>query len=166
MSHIVEIEMEVKDLQALRKACEVMGDVEFVENQKTYRCWGTGKPLSQITQTQSYNPDNPMMPLGFTLAEMGQCQHAIRIRSDSAAYEVGIVRRRDGKPGYVLLQDFWNADRSGEPSALQRVIGPNGERLINHYGAQVAVSRMRHKGFRVDVTEDRATHNVRAVCRR
>jgi hypothetical protein len=75
----------------------------------------------------------PAKPLGWNwfagnkhtdgLGNLGHCEHAIRIPGDYrckgvrlgrdleyvgyAAYEIGVVKRRDGRPGYLLLWDHW-----------------------------------------------------------
>jgi len=65
MSHIAEIEIEIKDLDALEAAARSLG-LELARRQTTYRWYGElleGHPL----------------PAGFTKADLGRCDHAIRV---------------------------------------------------------------------------------------
>ena len=93
MSHLAEVDLHVTDLQALSEACTALG-LQFRENQRTHRWYGT------------FMGDSPL-PAGFTVAELGQCEHAISVPGNSQAYEVGVLRRRDGKPGFALYYDNW-----------------------------------------------------------
>lgn len=145
MSHVTEIDLEIKDLASLKKACEMMG-LEFREGQKTYRWYG------------HHVGDYPL-PKGFKASDMGHCEHAIALK-DSAypgetsgnrhdlPYEVGVVRRRDGKEGYTLLWDFW---RGG--FGLQSAIGEGANKLRDNYSAALSVQKLRQKGFRVQQTK-------------
>lgn len=132
MSHIAEINLEIKDLECLRKAASVLG-LEFKENQKTYKWFG-----------QSVG-DYPL-PAGVKVEELGTCDHALSIKNPeygSKAYEVGISLRKDGKPGYTLLWDFWQGGYG-----LKKLIGENGVELKKEYSAQVAEKHLRKQGFR------------------
>lgn len=93
MSHLVTINLLVEDLSVLAKACIRLG-LELVRDQRTYRWYGRSVG------------DYPL-PTGFTTADLGTCDHAIRIPGNGMAYEIGVVARRDGKPGYELLWDFY-----------------------------------------------------------
>lgn len=54
MSHISKIEIEINDLNALKKACQVMG-LEFAENQKSFT-WYSGKnPCSHAIKVPGAN---------------------------------------------------------------------------------------------------------------
>lgn len=99
MSHVAQVEgLEIHDLAALGEACAALG-LELVLGQKTYRWYGRSVG------------DFPL-PAGFTAAELGHCEHAIRVPGSKATYEVGVVSRRDANgqalPGFTLLWDFWN----------------------------------------------------------
>ena len=98
MSHVARIELEINDLDSLKAACKSLG-LEFVPDQKTFEWYGR--------QVGNYP-----LPDGFTLEDMGRCDHAIRV--PGAQYEIGVVKRR-GK--YTLLWDFW------EDGGLETVLG-------------------------------------------
>jgi hypothetical protein len=100
MSHVTTIDLEVLDLSALTAACRRLG-LELVRDQNHYRWYG---------RSVGHAP----LPQGFNAEDLGQCDHAIRVRdlkegvNHSDVYEIGVARRRDGRNGYVLLYDAWN----------------------------------------------------------
>lgn len=134
MSHVTEIDLEIRDLSCLKAACEALG-LEWRENQKTFRWYGR------------HVGDYPL-PAGFTKEDMGRCDHAIAIRDNDRAYEVGVCARRDGKQGYTLLWDFWAGGHG-----LQAAIGGNGNKLRDQYSAALATQKLRKQGFRVTRTQ-------------
>jgi hypothetical protein len=141
MSHVATIEVDIKDIQALRTACEELG-LEFMEGQKSYRCWGTGKSLDRLEKYQHIS-GKQLMPDGWTLSEMGQCDHAIRLKGDSQHYEIGLATRRDGKAGYQLLCDISGAHW------VKEKLGEKFEKLRQGYAVEVAVRAAKRAGFRV-----------------
>jgi hypothetical protein len=134
MSHVATISLEVKDLDALGEACKQLG-LELVHGQQTYRWFG------------KHVGDYPV-PAGFTVEDLGKCEHAVRIplgqQGADQAYEIGVVRRRDGKPGYTLLWDFWAGGYG-----LQAKVGDNCKHLVREYGLAVAARKALAKGFQV-----------------
>ena len=146
MSHVAQVEVEIKDLAALKTAAESLG-LDFMDGQTHYRCWGTGKSVDELARFARSRGERPetLMPDGFTLEEMGRCEHALRIKGSShASYEIGIVSRRDGKPGYQLL---W--DESGAKYAWQEYVGEGMGKLKQMYGLSVAVKAAKRQGYRV-----------------
>jgi hypothetical protein len=134
MSHVAEIELEVRDLDALAEASRRLG-LEFVQGQETYRWYGATLG------------DYPL-PAGFTAEDLGRCEHAIRLPPGNAAgrepYEIGVVRRRDGRPGYSLLWDFWMGG-----FGLQEKVGAGCARLRQEYAAETTRREARRQGFGV-----------------
>jgi len=101
MSHISRIDIKIKDLAALKTACQECG-FEFVENQLTYKWYGT------------FVGDTPMLE-GLTEADLGKCDHAIKV--PGASYEIG-VKQMDGGH-YELLFDYWRSGGlEGKPDKL------------------------------------------------
>jgi hypothetical protein len=123
MSHVAKIELEIQDLETLKFACQRL-NLEFMENQQTYRWYG------------KYMGDSPL-PEGFTAEELGKCQHAIRV--PGASYEVGVVQRQ-GK--FHLLWDSWQS------GGLERVLGPGAGRLKQAYAIERVAKEARLKGYR------------------
>lgn len=131
MSHLAKIDLEVNDLAALEASCAPLG-LEFVRGQQTYRWFGRSVG------------DYPL-PEGFKASDLGKCDHAIRVKGNYKSYEVGVVARKDGKPGYTLLWDFW-CDGFG----LQDKVGDGGGKLIQEYVLQVATKDRVKQGYRVN----------------
>lgn len=141
MSHISTIELEVRDLEALKRAAQALG-LEFVAGQRTYRWYGR------------HIGDYPL-PQGFTKEDLGKCDHAIRIPGNDRAYEIGVVRRRDGRPGYVLLWDFWSGG-----FGLQEKVGENANRLKQAYACEAAKAAALRAGHRFVAQATRADGSV------
>jgi hypothetical protein len=135
MSHVVDLEIEVKDLECLAKAAQRLG-LELVKDQKTFRWYMT------------HMGDFPL-PAGFTKEDMGHCDHVMRIPGDNKAYEIGVCKRRDGKQGFTLLWDFWQGGYG-----LQEKIGKDGGLLKQGYAAEVAKKQMLRAGYKFTETKD------------
>ena len=118
MSHVAIVDVEIKDLTALARACENLG-LKFNEGQKTYKWYGRSVG------------DYPL-PDGFTASDLGKCSHAISIPGNKNAYEVGICKNPNGK-GYLPLWDFWNGGYG-----LQKMVGDNCDLLVHEYSKEVA----------------------------
>ena len=104
MSHMAVIDLEVRDLRALKAAAEYLG-LTFVEGQKEWRWYG--RWVGDYS-----NPDAAFLQ-GIPPEEYGKCaDHVLTIAGNETAYEVGVVRRRDGKPGWILLYDFWGPGKA------------------------------------------------------
>lgn len=127
MSHVAKITVEIKDLDALKAACARLG-FEWRDGQRNYAWWG-----------QSVG-DYPL-PQGFTADDLGKCDHAIHV--PGAAYEVGVVARRDGRPGFELLWDFFPT------GGLEEKLGLNGNKLVQAYGVEAAKRAARRQGYDV-----------------
>lgn len=130
MSHTVEIELFINDLDALEEAAKIIG-AELVRDQKTFH---------------SYNN--------------GTCEHAIRLPGNKQAYEVGVVARRDGKPGYTLMTDFFVGGYG-----MEDVIGKGGKKLEQAYTVAKACKHYRRKGYAVR-TETKADNRIIVKCRK
>ena len=77
MSHLAKIQLQIKDLQALRLAAAARG-LELVEGATSFK-WYQGQ---------------------------GKCDHKLRLKDSRGgmAYEIGLVKSED-RPGYELLWD-------------------------------------------------------------
>lgn len=130
MSHVAKIEIEIKDLEALDAACRRIG-CTLVRSQTSYAWFGR------------HVGDYPL-PEGFAVEELGRCEHAIKV--PGASYEVGVVKRRDGRPGYTLLWDFWPS------GGLRAKLGADGCKLVQAYGVEAATRAARRQGYHVTET--------------
>lgn len=133
MSHVTTVDIEVRDLDALADACRACG-CELVRDQKRYRWYGR------------HVGDYPL-PEGFTANELGCCDHAIRIAGPDGAraYEVGVVRRRDGKDGFQLIYDFWGQ----HGAAIQKRVGDGCATLRQSYGTALVRRELKRRGYQV-----------------
>ena len=147
MSHIVEVELVIQHLDLLEKAAEYLG-LEW-RDQRTYRWYGRSVG------------DYPL-PEGVTEDDLGKCEFAIGVPGNKKAYEVGVVKRKDGK-GYSLQMDFFAGgfglcDFVGEKVAKSKNrdtrIGHNCFKLANCYAAFVTARATARKGYSTRVSSD------------
>ena len=149
MSHVALIKIEINSLNSLRAGCELLGTVELKIGQKTYKWYGT------------HMGDYPL-PEGFTKADLGRCDHAIVVKGANAeTYEIGVVARRDGKPGFTLMWDFFCGGYG-----LEDAVGPDCVELKKAYGVAVAADKARQQGFKVEITKSRDQKRYRVRARR
>jgi hypothetical protein len=139
MSHVTKIEIEINDLGTLKAACRRL-ELQFICNQKTYAWYG------------QHVGDYPV-PEGFSVEDMGKCDHAIRV--PGAAYEIGVVKRGHK---YVLL---WDSYHSG---GLERTLGKNAGKLNQAYGVERATKVAKLRGYHVH--ELRTTKGIRLMITR
>lgn len=132
MSHIANIQTEIKNLNALKKACETLG-FTFKENQKTYKWYGR------------FMNDYPL-PENVKPEDLGKCDHAINV--PNAKYEVGVIKNKDGN-SYELRWDFWCN------GGLNEKIGRNGEILKQAYAVEVATEAAQNEGYFVTKTKEK-----------
>jgi hypothetical protein len=137
MSHVATCDLHITNLDALREACEELG-LELVLNQRTFKWYGRFMG--------DYNGADAAFSHGIKPEDYGKCVHAIRVKGNPQAYEIGLVPRPDGKPGYQPVFDFWG---EGQGQALVAVVGKGCERLKDHYGAAVACRIYKAKGYHV-----------------
>lgn len=132
MSHIDQVAIEIKSMDALKEACVALG-LTLMTGQKTYAWYGTSVG------------DYPL-PEGMTKADLGKCSHAIKV--PGAQYEVGVVQNK--KTGHFgLVYDFWGTTQ-GEP--IMKRLGKGLEKLKAEYAAQAAIEQAQRRGLRVTRT--------------
>lgn len=136
MSHVAKIEIAIKDLDTLKGACRELG-LEFMAEQKVFEWYGNSVG------------DYPI-PEGFTAADMGRCDHAIRV--PGARYEIGVVHR-NGR--YHLLWDFYRA------GGLERVLGKGACKLRQAYSVERVRREAKLKGYHVQ--ERKTERGIRMV---
>lgn len=136
MSHITRISLSIGDLDALEAAAPTIG-LELRRNQRTHKTYG-----------------------GAT----GKCIHALVLKGDPSAYEIGLVQSVAGSDAaYDLNVDLWNQTRLSEA-----VGGANFNRLRREYAATVAEKEMTavlaRKGFQIS-RERLANGRIRIAAR-
>lgn len=147
MSHVTSIEVVIKDLASLKAACADIG-LEFLENQQTYRWYG------------HHVGDYPI-PAGFKVEDLGKCLHAIGVKGNKNAYEIGVVKNPNGE-GYLLLWDFWSGGYG-----LQDVVGKDCKNLTHAYKVNQTVKSFQKRGFNMATkTVNKKTKTVQLVLRK
>lgn len=136
MSHISKIEVEIHSLEYLKAACEKLG-LQFVENQKTFRCYER-----RVVNRASADR---MMP-----EEIGKCDHAICV--PGCRYEIGIIYR-DNR--YLLFWDNWHV------GGLESKIGKNAGLLKQAYTIESIRREARLKGYLI--TEIKIKQGIRLM---
>lgn len=134
MSHVVDLGLEINDRESLEMAAQMLG--MDCREKNTFKWFGT------------HVGDYPL-PAGFKKEDMGKCDFALGVTGNDKAYEIGVVKRRDGKPGYQLLWDFWAGGHG-----LEKAIGKDGGLLKQEYSAQVQMKEARRLGLRVKRSTD------------
>lgn len=134
MSHVATVKIIVKDLSALRKACPELG-LEFREGQTSFKWYGRWM--------NDYNAPEAAVQNGFDPKKFGQCEHAIGIKNNPGAYEVGVVKNPTGE-GYTLLYDNYCGGMG-----LEAQIGKGATLIKQAYAAEVARKQVMRLGYRV-----------------
>lgn len=146
MSHVVMIELEVKDLDAVEKAAKDLGG-ELVRNQKTFRWYGHWM--------NDYSAEDAAYKQGIKPEDYGKCEHIIR--HPNCSYDIGLVKKEGG--GYRVVADEWFS------GGLTKVFGQGMQALKQRYGTHVAAKIMRGQGFIVNEIKTK-TGDIRLVCTR
>lgn len=149
MSHITNINLRIRDLDALAEAAERCG-LELRREQKSHAWFGR------------FVGDSAPPP-GRDPRDYGKCDHALRLKDHrSGDYEIGVTRALDGD-GFDLLMDNWGT--SGR-RLMEAGDGPQLNRLRREYSAAVAMANARRtvvrKGF-VPRREDLPGGRIRVV---
>jgi len=147
VSHVVTVEVKVRSLEGVRRACRRLGWV-FLEGQQTFKWYGQwvdDSPIpeglfaaDEIERLRALDPDLRREEL---TRRFGACDHAIRV--PGCDYEIGLVRVADE---YHLVYDFFWA------GGLDKVLGtPDRPDAVNPfpqaYATEVAIMRAEENGF-------------------
>lgn len=130
MSHVTAIDLEIKDIHALKLACDELG-LKFKEWQKTYRWYGRW--------VNDYRSQDAAFNHGIKPEEYGKGEHAIEV--PGSQYDIGIHKKNDA---YIMAFDFW-----GTGKAIQQKLGNGGEKLKQLYGVHAAINAAKRKGWTV-----------------
>lgn len=137
MSHVATINLQIKDIDALKDACSELG-LDFMEGQTRFKAHaneGEGQGVIHAIRVGS----DKLTELQSTNAEIN--------RRD--IYEIGICpagKDREGneQPGFKML---WDTYCGG--NGLMMAVGPNAGLLKQTYGKYVAMKSARKQGFSV-----------------
>lgn len=116
MSHVAAIKTEIKDLEALKRACKELG-LEFMTGQKTWKWFGRWM--------NDYSAQDAAYKLGINPQDYGKSEHAIRL--PGCAYEIGVIKKANGN--YTIAYDFY-----GQGQKIKAALGQGCEKLMQHYG--------------------------------
>ena len=139
MSHVASVNCFVTELADARAAALACG-FTFMENQRSYKWYGR------------FMNDSNLAP-GHDPKTFGQCQHALRLKDHTSSdYEIGLVPRVDGQPGWELLYDNF----ASYGRRLEEKAGASLVTLKNEILAAATIRTMQRQGFRVARTVDAA----------
>lgn len=140
MSHITEVKLQIKDLDALKEAAEALG-FEFVEGQQTYNWYNAF--LADSPEGRQYARERGT-------ASMGKCEHALRLKGAKPGdYEVGIIKALDGN-GFSIAYDNFGSGQN----LMKAGGGKDLPTLRKEYAVAVATKRAQaslgRQGWRVE----------------
>lgn len=136
MSHVATVNLKIRDLAALRAACESIG-LEFREGQTSYRWFGEN--VGDYTEADS------VIARGMNPEDLGKCTHAIAVPGSETAYEIGLVADGDA---FSLAWDFFG--QFGRE--LEAVAGRKCSTLVQAYAGEVAARTLFAQGFTLGET--------------
>tara|TARA_R110000765_G_scaffold76584_1_gene150080 strand:+ start:1785 stop:2246 length:462 start_codon:yes stop_codon:yes gene_type:complete len=151
MSHIADVQMQIKDLDALKSAVEKLGGT-LVLGQQTHKWFG--KFLND------WNSDRAAVNRRDS-STFGTCDHAIKF--DGINYEIGVVGSEAGY--YELIYDTFGAGDEHDGSKLEEALGGEGlPKLKQGYGVEVTRRQLSRQGYRVTTIDNSdGTISVKAV---
>lgn len=142
MSHLVSMDLKIKDIEAAKAACNRLGWT-FLENQKTYETFGSWVDDSPVPE-QLFSPEEYAKVVAMDRKDrkkymkevMGRCDHAIKV--PGASYEVGLVKKGDE---YIPVFDWFG---SGGLRHLKEEPGMAG--FLQAYALECAKRQARKEG--------------------
>lgn len=162
VSHVATIEIEITNLSDLKAACAEMGLV-FEEGQDRYEWFG--KHVGDFALPEGFAESDlgrcehairlsdsdriaaitaQRQAISDKFAAVGRTPTADDfVNWVKSPYEIGVVRRRDGKPGWALLWDFWQGGYG-----LQAKVGENGGLLKKAIATAASIRTMAAQGYR------------------
>lgn len=144
MSHVASVKCYVTDLEALKAVADRMG-FELVLNAKTYAWYGQW--------VGDFRGATAAVDNGHKPEDFGKCIHKLRRKDHKAGdYEIGVVARPDGQPGYELVYDNWG----GSGRRIEELAGKGLKTIKDEIAAEVSTRIMRRKGYRVTRTTNAA----------
>jgi hypothetical protein len=133
MSHVISVNVVIKDLHALEQACKELG-LEFMRNQKTHRWYG--RWVNDYNQS-----DAAYLQSGIKPENYGKCEHAIKV--PGSGYDIGVYNNPKGS-GYVLAYDNF-----GTGQVILQKLGSGLEKLKQGYAVAKATIEAKARGWLV-----------------
>ena len=134
MSHVASVELVINDIPSLKKACENIPELTFMEGQTTHEWYGNFLADSDVGRATAQE---------FDAATFGTCEHAIKVEGSS--YEIGVVKNPTGS-GYRLIYDQWG---SGGKAIADKCGGEGLAKIKTEYGAVRTTRHLQRQGYRV-----------------
>jgi hypothetical protein len=140
MSHVADVDLEIKDLDSLAKAADDLG-FELVRGKKNFKWYGR-------FMNDWNNAERAAALKGFDPSKFGECDHVLRIKgAPEGQYEIGLVKHPSGKAGWVPLYDAYGVGRN-----LETKCGGVGlPKLKQEYSKQVSQKTVKRMGYRVNI---------------
>jgi hypothetical protein len=153
MSHVVaHPDICFVDFDALTTACEELG-LEFRPGQKVWKWWGVW--------AKDYSEEDAAYRQGVDPKNFGKGEHAIAVKGDSEAYEMGLVPSTKGD-GFMPVYDFY-----GEyGKRLQNKTGKKLEKLNGKYAEHAIRNLARKQGHAVRKVVAPSGHTQMVVTQR
>jgi hypothetical protein len=144
MSHIVTINIQMRELEAIKRACARLGWT-FKENQKTYNWFGDWVDDSPVPRGLFASEQEYQAVLAMDRTErkqhmnnvLGKCEHAISV--PGCQYEIGLIKHGSG---YTPIWDWYEID-------LHNALGSNADPLKQAYAVERAKIEAQRSGYRV-----------------
>lgn len=158
MSHVASVAVEIKDLEALKAACERLGWT-FHEGATTYEWYGrwvgdTAFTRQMFDSDEEYERVKAMGPneqRAHMTQYLANVDHKIHI--PGVRYEVGVKAREGG--GYRLMWDYFD-------HGMRSKMGTDGGPLAQAYGVEKTKRHLKSRGY--IVTEKKLENgNVKLV---
>lgn len=152
MSHIQHVKCELRDLQAVEKACQRLG-WKLVLGQSRYRWFGRWMGDSPIPEhlfsageLQTLQEMTREKRSAFLTNYLGNCDHAIRI--PGATYEIGLLKING------VYQPVWDNWRTGGLAGLSSENGMGG--FLQAYALEAAKAEALRNGhtYQEEVLQD------------
>lgn len=137
MSHVVTSPVIVQSLACLKKALAKFPKLKWREGQTRWKWYGRWM--------NDYSQADAAYKLGIEPQDYGKCEHAIHM--DGVEYEIGVMKRKDGK-GYSLVWDFFGCGHR-----INEYIGDGAEQLMTEYNRQFVLAHAESEGLSVETTE-------------
>lgn len=164
MSHIATVDVQIRDLDALDRACQRLG-LEFIRDQTTYKWWGNTGPRANLSVAELTAAlrkfDTSFERPDFMSADdwrAGKCLHAIGLPGSDHGFEIGLTRSADGSLRLLGDLSMLGTDFS------KKVGGALCGKLVQSYSVEVAKRAMQLKGFQV--SERVVNGQLQVVCRK
>lgn len=124
--HMVKVKCRVKNLEALRRACNKLGWA-LKENQKTFKWYGKW--------VNDYHDEDAAYKQGINTEDYGKCEHAIQVPGAEKGYEIGILA--DGSITY----DFY------DKGLMEAVGGKEAPKLAQVYQTEATKLKAESLGY-------------------